>query len=192
MRAQNDLRGQQLSVIASPAAADTGGFRFMPCRLAEARPFAFKPPVRVFAFLALPRRSLSHYVSPDALSISIRVLRPASAARRLASRLAACLLNGFDFLFGFFLSQNAFLFFGTTSLTQCDSDSLLLRFDDRAAFTGVQGASLVFAHHLAEPSFVLLISFSFDLHSVVLNVSCRQHHVKNPSGTRSGTPLTNL
>jgi energy-coupling factor transporter transmembrane protein EcfT len=44
MRAQNDLRRAADLGDFFAWAADTGGFRFMPCALADARPLAFSPP----------------------------------------------------------------------------------------------------------------------------------------------------
>jgi hypothetical protein len=38
-----DIRAQKESRLLPPSG--WGGFKFMPCALAEARPFAFKPPV---------------------------------------------------------------------------------------------------------------------------------------------------
>ena len=45
IRAQKDLRrAADLGDLAA-CFADTGGFKFMPCALAEARPLAFNPPL---------------------------------------------------------------------------------------------------------------------------------------------------
>jgi len=44
MRAQNDLRRAAAFGDFFACDADTGGFKFIPCFFAEARPFAFKPP----------------------------------------------------------------------------------------------------------------------------------------------------
>ena len=61
--AQNDLRLAAAFGDFFACLADTGGFKFMPCAFAEARPFAFNPPLGFFPFLALPCRSLSHCFS---------------------------------------------------------------------------------------------------------------------------------
>jgi len=71
MRAQNDLRlaaafGDFLACL-----ADTGGFRFMPCALADARPLAFSPPLGFLPFFSLPGGCLWHYLA--ALMLSIRL-----------------------------------------------------------------------------------------------------------------------
>jgi hypothetical protein len=45
IRAQNDLRRAAALGDFLACEAETGGFKFMPCFLADARPLAFKPPV---------------------------------------------------------------------------------------------------------------------------------------------------
>jgi len=45
IRAQKDLRRFADAGDLAACFADTGGFKFMPCALAEARPLAFNPPV---------------------------------------------------------------------------------------------------------------------------------------------------
>jgi hypothetical protein len=45
IRAQKDLRRFADAGDLAACFADTGGFRFMPCALAEARPLAFNPPL---------------------------------------------------------------------------------------------------------------------------------------------------
>ena len=51
MRAQNDLRRAAALGDFFAWAADTGGFRFMPCALADARPLALSPPAGFFPSL---------------------------------------------------------------------------------------------------------------------------------------------
>jgi hypothetical protein len=51
MRAQNDLRRAAALGDFFACLDDTGGFRFMPCFLADARPLAFKPPAGFFPSL---------------------------------------------------------------------------------------------------------------------------------------------
>ena len=70
----------------------------------------------------------THWRFAQALSTRFGYGRPASAARRLAA--AFCLeVRDLDLLFGFFLSQNAFLPFATTSLRHSNSHRLLTRLD---------------------------------------------------------------
>jgi hypothetical protein len=81
---------------------------------------------RFLAFARGAKFGIGHWRFAHALSTKLGHRRPTSAARRLAADFCFG-VSGLDFLFGFFLSQNAFLLFlCTTSLRQCDSDSLLL------------------------------------------------------------------
>jgi hypothetical protein len=86
--AQNDLRlaaafGDFLACL-----ADTGGLRFMPCALADARPLAFNPPLGFLPLLALPGCCLWHYLAALMLSRRLGYLRPAFFAAAFA--LAFC------------------------------------------------------------------------------------------------------
>jgi len=118
--AQNDLRlaaafGDFLACL-----ADTGGFRFMPCAFADARPLAFNPPLGFLPFFSLPCRSLWHYLAALILSIRLGYLRPAFFAAAFA--LAFCAGVSFldlpnDFGLGFSQTGLALFLFATLFLS---------------------------------------------------------------------------
>jgi hypothetical protein len=59
--AQNDfLLAASFGDLAACLAV-TGGFKFMPCAFADARPLALSPPDRALTLFALPSSCLSHY-----------------------------------------------------------------------------------------------------------------------------------
>jgi len=83
MREQNDLRRAAALGDFLACAADTGGLRFMPCRLADARPLAFSPPLGFLPSLRCHAGVLATTLLLSTRHHNLAVFFPNSHASRL-------------------------------------------------------------------------------------------------------------